>query len=312
MPSFSDRILESMLDLAWSLWAEMGVSGWARRHTSWMIDPEPLILFTAALRDADARLRDESTDWCIRYGRYVSAARLRRLLNLESPDSRVAFGEYAATVNTHAAVSWSGATDSRDYRPSGRSALETFERPALISLRLRALFGVGARAEIIRAFVAQPLSSPVTADLAEVAVYTKRNVEKELESLRLAGLTRVTRLRGQLRHRLAAPQELLAFVGPSPVVFPRWDVVLRVLSTIRRTAIRAEGLEPAVRAVEARRAIRILKPELERSNLDHPDTSVTGDAFWTAFEQWACQITAKLATGDADLFGPVAHRASSG
>lgn len=48
------------------------------REASIAISPEPLILFTAGLGDADPRLRDEATDWCVRYGRYVSAARRAR------------------------------------------------------------------------------------------------------------------------------------------------------------------------------------------------------------------------------------------
>ncbi len=50
MRSFSAQLQEHALDLTWSLWAELGVSGWRRRHTSHSIDPEPLILFTAMLR----------------------------------------------------------------------------------------------------------------------------------------------------------------------------------------------------------------------------------------------------------------------
>jgi hypothetical protein len=44
---------------------EVGVSGVFRRHGAWNIDLGPFIL-TAALADVDPRLRDESTDWCIR------------------------------------------------------------------------------------------------------------------------------------------------------------------------------------------------------------------------------------------------------
>ena len=35
---------EGALALAWSLWTELGVPGWSRRHQDWAIDPEPLIL----------------------------------------------------------------------------------------------------------------------------------------------------------------------------------------------------------------------------------------------------------------------------
>src|SRR5438128_8988025 len=63
--SSSEQIREHILDLVWSLWAELGVSSWIRRHQQWAIDPEPLILFTVQIGDADRRLRDEALDWCI-------------------------------------------------------------------------------------------------------------------------------------------------------------------------------------------------------------------------------------------------------
>src|SRR5438105_10743511 len=97
--SFSASIREHVLDLAWSLWAELGVSSWTRRHQQWAIDPEPLILFTAYVSESDRRLRDEAVDWCIRYGSYVSATRLRNLLKAAPPNQQLAFEMFAATVN---------------------------------------------------------------------------------------------------------------------------------------------------------------------------------------------------------------------
>src|SRR5947209_20207308 len=97
--SSSASIREHVLDLVWSLWAELGVSSWTRRHQQWAIDPEPLILFTAHISGADRRLRDEALDWCIRYGSYISASRLRNLLKVAPPEQQTAFETFAATVN---------------------------------------------------------------------------------------------------------------------------------------------------------------------------------------------------------------------
>src|SRR5438045_3810519 len=94
-----DTLGERMLSLAWSLWAEMGVSGWTRRHQDWAIDPEPLILFTALIGERDPRLRDECVTWCVRNSRYISTARLRNLLKAASPALRKQWGPFAATVN---------------------------------------------------------------------------------------------------------------------------------------------------------------------------------------------------------------------
>jgi hypothetical protein len=299
--SHSDRFRQALLDLAWSQWGELGVAGWIRCHADWAVDPEPLILFTAALGEGDPRLRDESTDWCIRYGRYISVARLRNLLRDGPSSVRAAFGEYAATVNAHAALRWPEATHPRNYRPTGRSKLGDFTRPALIALRLRAMFGVSARAEILRTFVAEPRACLSAADLAAEAGYTKRNVEKELDSLRLAGLLVGAAVRNQLRHRLARPQSLLSFVGERPASFPRWSPILRVLLNSLDLFTRAEALEPALRAVEVRRTVRMMADHLAQASLESPDPRPTGPAVWAAFEQWALRTASMLADGSTEV-----------
>src|SRR5437660_11007678 len=104
--SSSASIREHVLDLVWSLWAELGVSSWPRRHERWAVDPEPLILFTARVSETDRRLSDEAIDWCIRYGRYISATRPRDLLNDEPPHEKSAVGACAAVVTAHSEHNW--------------------------------------------------------------------------------------------------------------------------------------------------------------------------------------------------------------
>ena len=84
-------------DLAWSLWAELGVEGVVRRHDWQAIDLEPLIIFTAKLGDTDHRLRASTIDWCITNSRFASAFRLRNLADQSSPETRAAAGPPPAT-----------------------------------------------------------------------------------------------------------------------------------------------------------------------------------------------------------------------
>src|SRR5258708_844310 len=167
MPTLSSsaQLHENALNLLWSLWSELGVSSWTRRHAQWAVDPEPLILFTAASTELDPRLRDESTDWCVHYGRYVSVTRLRNLLRVEPDERQSSFETFAATVNAHSDLRWPSRQEARDYRRTGRSTVSSFAPPALIALRLRALFGVGARADILRVFVAEPSHLFTSSDL---------------------------------------------------------------------------------------------------------------------------------------------------
>src|SRR6267142_2309248 len=94
------------LDLAWSLWSELGVDGMRRRHDWQEIDLEPLIIFTSYIGNSDSRLRANSIDWCIANARFASAFRLRNLAEQSSAAMRGPFGRYAATVKAQAKVPW--------------------------------------------------------------------------------------------------------------------------------------------------------------------------------------------------------------
>ncbi len=301
MAGFSEQLQGHAVDLAWSLWAELGVSGWRRMHSSHSIDPELLILFTSFLRDADPRLRDESTDWCIRYGRYVSAARLKNLLAKESPDVKAAFGEVAATVNAHSGLRWPGPTQPRRFQRTGRSEVPDFRRPSLIVLRTRALFGVGARAEIVRAFVADPSMSFSAADLADEAGYTKRNVAEALDALRMAGLLEAVPVRNQVRYRLGRAEELVRLLGELPSSFPRWRSTFRILERLLEISRRGEKLAPAVRAVEVTKALHDLEADLRVVRVPGPGRDVGEQDHWDMLERWAVEITKVWASGATEV-----------
>jgi len=300
MTSFSDQLHDNSLELAWSLWAEMGVSGWQRHHTSHAIDPELLLLFTAGLGDADPRLREESTDWSVTYGRYVSGTRLRNLLKAQRPEVQSAFGEIAATVSAHSPVRWPRRTQERRFERTGRSVVESFERPSLIVLRLRAFLGVGARAEMVGSFIAEPSQKFTAADLAAETAYTKRNVAEALEALRMAGLVRAAHLRNQFQYRLASPEVLTCLPGEMPQTFPRWRPIFRILDALVGAAERAEYLNATTRRVEASDVLHTLAPDLHALGLHSPLADRSDGGSWAAFESWALATSSAWALGQHD------------
>lgn len=75
-----EQLRSSALDLAWSLWAELGVSSWHRRHTDWSVELEPLIIFTALVAQHDPRLLREAVDWCVKNDRFISLVQLRNIV----------------------------------------------------------------------------------------------------------------------------------------------------------------------------------------------------------------------------------------
>lgn len=71
MGAVSKQLDENLAHLAWSLWTEIGVAGLERKHQSFAVAPEELIMLTSIISDFDPRLRDEALDWCCKYNSFV-------------------------------------------------------------------------------------------------------------------------------------------------------------------------------------------------------------------------------------------------
>jgi hypothetical protein len=94
----------ALLNRAWIQWVALGVDAVGELDEA-VVDPEALIALTAELGDADARLRDVSTDWCVAFGRYVNGSRLKGVAEeLGTPSERI--GEYVATVAAAGGPRW--------------------------------------------------------------------------------------------------------------------------------------------------------------------------------------------------------------
>lgn len=286
---------EDLVALAWSLWAELGVSGWERRHQRWCVDPEALVVLTAWLGDTDARLRDEATDWCIQFGSWLSATRLTNLLDDADEDTRARFGELAATVSAHAPLRWRGATQARPFRPTGRSQLESFAAPARVALRLRAILGVGARAEVMRLMLAAPGTACAASGLVAEAGFKKRNVADALESFRRGGVLVADRVGNQLKYRLRDAAGWTAVVGELPDVSPRWVRLVPTLAALVEGEERLRALPSRVRQVELRKLARTHEPALSAAGLTAPPSPGGGAAFEETFASWLERVTSELA-----------------
>lgn len=304
MPTSSEGIERAALDLASSLWVQAGVSGWESRHAHFALDPEALIALTAFLGDRDPRLRDEAIDWCLTYGRYVSVTRLRNLLKSMPDAVRRAFGEFAATVNEHAPRRWPFATEPRPYTPTARSRIDDFDRPSLIALRLRALFGVGARAEIVRVLLIGRYHEVTAAELAEDVNFTKRNVAEELEALQMGGLLDLSTVRNQHVYRLRRGAELEDLVQPLPATSPRWPELVRILVATMELTERLPELDERVQLVEVDSFLRSHRDDLRRASLTVPQTA-TRTELVSRFEQWAGESFERIADGDPPAFASI-------
>jgi len=273
---------EQAIALAWGTWVELGVSGWTATHREWAIDPEPLIVFTAFLADQDPRLRDEATDWCTRNWQYVSKTRLKNLARDQPQDVRDAFGVLAATVGAHAGVTWPYASEPRRFTVTGRSASPQLDQPSMVWLRLRAMFGLGARTEILRFFLAQESGRASAASISAATNYTKRNVAEECEALTQAGVLSVKPVGNRHYYSLAKRSALQAFVGSIPANQPNWTAVLNVARQLVDLEAQSASSTTRTFAVKVRKTIDEMEADLDELEIDPPSSDIRGEELWPA------------------------------
>jgi biotin operon repressor len=310
MPRTSEEMRERLLDLGWSLWTGLGVPGQIDNHRDVAIDPEPLILFTAALGDADPRLRDEATDWCIRHGSLISGTRLRNLLVRENKRVREAYGEFAGTVAAHSSMRWPGRKEARPFSPRFRPPNQTFERPSQIALRLRGMMGVGARADIVQVVLGSPDEALSAAYLAAEIGYSKRNIAQALEALRIADVVQAFPVRNQIRFRLSTRpidrgDEQISIArhpakpfGEIPRAFVRWPSALHVLTEVIQLVEQVEEKGNDVRAVEAMSVIKKKEHQIRSARFPVPRDDVRGPLFWDEFTVWLSVVVENLSAGN--------------
>ena len=299
MTTSNDQLTRALLDLLWEQWSAVGVSGWtlgpsARPSEVTAVDPEALVLMTAGMGADDPRLRDEVTDWCISYGRYLSKARLKNLLRIQVADMN-AFHELAATVNAHAHLGWpDGGVAPQRFKPRGRSRLVAQGNTAAIRLRARLIFGVSARAELLVLLGTEQQWGASASELAARVYYGRRNVVEALDTLTRAGLVRENDAPGGRRYALADPIALDAMLGPTPEYALDWGRSFKACWIALRT-LRDFAAAPAmVRIVEAVKSAAQVEAELMQSWLYVPGAAPSGTQAWDEFGVWALQLVDML------------------
>lgn len=273
----------ALLNRAWNQWAALGVDATVERDAA-VVDPEALIALTAELGDADARLRDLSTDWCVAYGRYVNGSRLKGVAReLGTPNAGI--GEYVATVAAAGGPAWPMGTRPRlDYVPRDKARLDSADSRPRLRIRLRAAFGVNARADILAALMAATPSGFNAADLARVTRFTKPSIASALDALLLAGLVTARAVGNERRFAVPPNVAILPGLRP-PVTQPDWVNRFGVALYVLRFAQR-EDMSTTVRAVESRRLIAQLANRISTERMPAPYMDAVGEDFADAFDRW--------------------------
>lgn len=268
MLTYSEEVSDLVLGTLWSQWAELGLSGWERHHQDVALDLEALIITTARVGHRDTRLRLEALDWSVAHGRIASAVRLKHLTSQAEVVTQNEVGEFVATVNANSGLRWPGSGSPASFTPTGRSAAPSLERPALIQLRLRALWGVSARAEVLRVMLADGDRFMGISEVAAAAAFGKDAVAEALDSLHRGGVLDEAGARNQRVFRLGRRHDLVTLVGSEPDWQQSWawPIVLPIMAGILEAADLSETTSMA-RAADIQPRWREWQPQLARLGL---------------------------------------------
>ncbi|MGH9303812.1 MAG: hypothetical protein ACRDZ5_05280 [Acidimicrobiales bacterium] len=265
-----------------------------------------MIVFSPAVLASEPRLRDEATDWCVRNWRHVSAVRLRNLLRENESARTDAWGEFAATVNhLSGAAKWPHATTERNYTVTGRSVLRPLSERSMIYLRMRSIFGIDARTEVLR-YLLFTHERSTAAMLAAQANYAKRNVADACDSLAQAGVLGSRQVGNRLYFSLADEAALAAFLGPAPHTIPDWPALLRVVNALFRWSVFDQKANERVLTVETHQVFGEIYKELESLHLQAPDHAA-GAEFLAIWRNWSSTLMKSLASGEYPVQGGETH-----
>lgn len=318
-----DELNQQMLDFAWDQWAQMGLLADTGKVDSWAADPEALLLFTLELGRDDPRLFDELLDWLLANERLLSTQRLGNLTQDDEDRALVkAALAWTADKRSPAARRQVGGGSARRVRParslfrassaeiaapeeaflqyglirapiavSKKSRRPQLERPINFAFRLRALLGIGARAETVRTMLGSDARELSVQQIADSAAYAKRNVQEALGSLHVAGAIDALNTGNERRYSIDKQRwaQLLALDVSQLPAHREWIALLKALRRIVRwlSSPETEQLSNYMRASSARELVREIAPNLQAAGVGASAEGSAGDEYWTEFRDIA-------------------------
>lgn len=290
---------QHLLDLAWSLWTELGVAGVFRRHQNTLILVEELVLLTSVLSEIDPRLRDEAMDWCAKYHHFISISRLKSILEdyeglIEEP-----FSQFSSTLNAIAKLNWPifAAKTPLHLFLSKKSVLRPHGSPALLNIRARGIFGAGSRADLITFFLVHTERDFSIAEATETG-YSKRSLAEILEDFHFCKLFNQFTQGNQQRYRLNKESPLFEMLKPIPKYTKSWRLIFKVLLTLRDCLKRIENYSESTQVIEIVACLSKLETALQKLDLTFPtftdDFSLYLQSFSRKLLDWASFLAREL------------------
>jgi len=334
LTEFKNTVLNRLLDLLWRQWTAIGVSGHSSNEESSVVDPEPLLMLTLTVARYDARLFDEVMDWLDVNGEFLNVQRLQNLAKEYDYEAKAQLSSVAQILGTRSsyALKWNKLASEyshkepvslffmKDGRPMPLPAAmdDTFRNhgllrpvykskglsqsfpwegmPALL-LRLRALFGVNLRCEILCLLGSVDEIHPSL--IARLIGQAPRTTQNLLAGMVHSGAVQVRTRAREKFYSLSRDtlDNLLRPEGPTPWVnsvplFRALEILWIGLSDPKR-----QDLDQLMLASEWRRLARDMRPLLGDAGMGQSlrdDSLFKGEKYYDIFVEDIECIVAKL------------------
>ena len=299
-----DRFREQILDFLWRQWGAVGVAGSTRGHEALIIDPEALVLATTTFGRYEPRLFDEVLDWLNTNSQAINLQRLQNLSHaIGQPTVLYGIAAHLARRTTNAkwrtllrAVKPAATTEmlfpdvpvvgeaddlfaQHGWRRGPVKLRQLSQSPnpnevANLLFKLRSLFGVQARAEVMAFLLTNEAGHP--AEMAERLAYFPRTIQTTLNDMERSGHVLSGRSGREKRFWLRREEWRFLITWQAPQrEFPKWiDWASRfaALEAVWKFLSNADlqSAPSGVQAIELRATLEKLSPEFLREHVQSP------------------------------------------
>lgn len=324
LKSFRAEYLELILQFLWRQWSALGVAGHGEAEDDWVIDPEALLIFTATMGRYDARLFDEVLDWLSVNGQFVNIQRLKTMLKNEQFSGGPVLSAISCTMSRIGKrAKWHRLAESFEtlseqplfLKEDGSALLQVLEKDPDFSqkgfsrdkadlrgysqefradvqtnllLKLRALFGVNARCEILLYLLTHKHGLP--RDIARETYYFHRTIQDALLEMNRSWAVQSRKL-GRERRYWMPVDPWKALISEDGGV-PQWINWAPLFSALERIWLKCGGAqfgqleEPLLVASVLKQLMIEVRPDIERAGFEHAlsdERKYLGEQYTSAF-----------------------------
>lgn len=271
--TFRNEFTERVLSFVWGQWCQIGVAGSATQKGPWVIDPEPLLVFTTEVARRDARIFDEVLDWLVTNGRWINTQRLSTIVRQDKVGDTAVIGAIASWMSEKdKSMKWRGvmrrmaATGQKrnealfgaqsgvpagvaeqpephferygllrgPIRARGMTQAVNMKDPLNVMFKSRAVFGIGIRADVMAYLVST--DGGYARRIAEILGYNHMRVSEVLAGMAEAGMVTV-HAAGRTKHYGADQEQWQSVILPdrsNALRWVNWRALTRGLATLWR------------------------------------------------------------------------------